>query len=304
MAHKELGQIHTVNFFDTISAGSGNGPRTNLDLPGELTSQLQKMVRAGTYMKVTGIDMTLTTEGTVGGGQLSGHIRYYAPTEGRCEAYKGAFLAMKNVMEEQGIDFPANKLYDFRAPINAHNDASNPFRNQATLGSAAGGLVLYDSDPAGEGRSIFTVHNRSQQPTAVDTPAGDLFPPGFDTVLSTAYEAATGNTMTDFVLNDTAIWTGEESFADTEYEKIPFMLSWTPDSTDIAVQFNWRPDPALYLAVLCGQMQVYIEEINVDSEAPGLELNIAVHVAGWKSIMGSRSYSRKRSTRNYRKGRK
>ena len=71
---KSLGQIHTVNFSDSIT--SAPGPRTNLDLVGGLTEQLNHMVRCGTYTKVVGIDMGLATGGTLGGGQITGHIRY------------------------------------------------------------------------------------------------------------------------------------------------------------------------------------------------------------------------------------
>ena len=111
---KSLGQIHTVNVSDNIT--SAPGPRTNIDLPGLLTNQLNHMVRAGNYMKVVGIDMGLATGGTTGGGQLTGHIRYYAPTRGRCEAFKGAFRDMANVMKAQGISMRDNMQYDFRAP--------------------------------------------------------------------------------------------------------------------------------------------------------------------------------------------
>ncbi len=292
---KSLGQIHIANFSDTIGFGTAPGRHTNIDLPGKLTLQLQEMVRAGTYHKVTGIDMSLATDGTVGGGQLTGHIRYYAPTRGRCEAFKGAFKAMADVMDLQGVKMRDNKLYDFRAPLNEHTDANNVFANQATL-DGTNGVVLFDEAGGLPGRSIFDVHNRSQQPQ-YEGSAGDLFTPGFDTILQ---DLATG---TDFVLNDAAVWSGNSGVATTTYEKIPFELTWTPDSTDLVANFQWRPDPALYVAVLCGQMQVYIEEINLDEGAPGLDLEIAVHVAGWKSIMGNPDKKRRKSRRKSR-GRK
>ncbi len=292
---KSLGQIHIANFSDTIASGTAPGRHTNIDLPGKLTQQLQEMVRAGTYHKVTGIDMSLATTGPIGGGQLTGHIRYYAPTRGRCEAFKGAFKAMADVMDLQGIKMRDNKLYDFRAPLNEHIDAANTFANQATL-DGTNGVVLFDEAGGLAGRSIFDVHNQSQQPQ-YEGSAGDLFTPGFDTILQ---DLASG---TDFVLNDTAVWSGNTGVASTTYETIPFELTWTPDSTDLVANFQWRPDPALYVAVLCGQMQIYIEEINVDEGAPGLDLSIAVHVAGWKSIMGNPDRKRRKSRRKSR-GRK
>ncbi len=288
---KSLGQIHTANFFRSTIASTGSV--LNCDLPGALTEQLQHMVRAGNYFKVVGIDMSLTTQGTVGGGQVSGVIRYYAPTHGRCNAFKGAFKSMADVMKAQGINMRDNKLYDFRAPLNDTVDGANPFRNQATLNGVEG-LALNNTTEAGA--SIFGVHNRSQQPQYEGT-TGDLFQPGFDTILQDSLSG------TDFVLEDTAIWSGDSGVAITDYETIPFMMSWTPDSTDIAVQFQWRPDPALYLAVLCGQMQVFIEEVNLDGEAPAVELNVAIHCAGWKSIMGNPDKKRRKSRRKSR-GRK
>ncbi len=291
---KSLGQIHVANFEDTIASGTAPGRHTNIDLPGQLTAQLQNMVRAGNYFKVTGIDMALATDGTVGGGQLTGHIRYFSPTRGRCNAFKGAFKAMADVMDLQGIKMRDNKLYDFRAPLNDHTDLANVFDNQATL-DGTNGLCLWDENATTPGRSIFDVHNRSQQPQYEGTP-GDLFGPGFDTILS----QVTAPAQVDFVLNDAAIWSGDENVASTDYQKIPFELTWTPDSTDLVANFQWRPDPALYVAVLCGQMQIFIEEINLDSEAPGLDLSIAVHVAGWKSIMGNPDKKRRSSMKKSR----
>ena len=54
---KSLGQIHNVN----IRAGpfTAVNQKYNCDLAAELTAQLQRMVRAGTYHKLVGVDMTL-----------------------------------------------------------------------------------------------------------------------------------------------------------------------------------------------------------------------------------------------------
>ncbi len=289
MSAKELGQIHTVNYSQAVAFGSATPQNfVNVDLPGQLTEQLQTMVRAGTYHKVVGIDMTLDTVGTAGGGQITGYIRYYAPTRGRCAAFRGAFKAMKEQMSNQGVNTRTNPLYDFRAPLNEFSHTSGAFPNRATLDGREG-LALYNSSTPGA--SIFDVHNRSVQPQYTGT-AGELFPDGFDTLLANQDE---GN-ATDFVLNDTIPFTGNRDAASLEYEEIPFMLTWTPDSTDFAVNWNWRPDPALFLAVLCGQMSIVIEEVNYDGgNDQGLNLNVAVMVSGWKSIMGDPS-KRKRSS--------
>jgi len=280
---KSLGQIHTVNYQMPVTA-SGN--KLNIDLPGQLTEQLQTLVRAGTYHKVVGIDMDITTVGTQGGGQITGKLLYYAPTHGRCDAFRGAFQSMKDMMKIQGINMHENKLYDFRAPIN--DDGSIAFfPNQATL-DGTNGLCL--NNVATPGASIFGVHNRTVQPQYTGT-AGDAFGPGFDTLIQ---NSATG---TDFVLNDAVPYTGNRDVASVEYESIPFTCSYTPDSTDLTLNVEWRPDPALFLAVMCGQMQVVIEEVNFDGSPPAtaLELNIAVMVSGWKSIMGDPSKKKSRS---------
>ncbi len=280
---KELGQIHTVNYFGEITTAPGR--RVNIDLPGELTTQLENMVRAGNYFKVTGIDMALASSSELGGGQLTGHIRYYAPTKGRCAAFREAFAAMRNVFKMQGIDMRANKQYDFRVPLNDHADTDNVFANQATLDGDVGLALRHDSEP---NASVLGVWNKNVQPTSIPHDPDDLFRTGFKTVL-----ADLQTNPTDFVLNDEALWSGNEDYASEEYEEIPFMLSWTPDTTDIATVWQWRPDPALYLPVLCGQMQIYIEEINLDGGADDIEMEIAVHVAGWKSIMGDPANKKK-----------
>ncbi len=286
MSAKELGQIHTVNYRQSISSAETFPLNAvNVDLPGQLTAQLQRLIRAGTYHKVVGIDMTLDTVGTQGGGQVTGRIRYYAPTRGRCEAFRGAYKAMRNMMKTQGINTITNKLYDFRAPLNDLTHASGNFLNRATLDGKEG-LALYHTTSAKA--SIFDVHNSTVRPVMGTQ---DPFPEGFDTLLANTSD---GN-ETDFVLNDVLPYTGNVNSADTEYEEIPFMLTWTPDTTDFAVNWNWRPDPALYLAVLCGQMSIIIEELNVDGDASAVNLNVAVMVSGWKSIMGNPD--KKRSTR-------
>ncbi len=279
---KSLGQIHHVDYsFGTAASGD----RFNMDLAGSLTEQLQTLVRCGTYHKVVGLDMTLTAVGTVGGGQVTGHILYYAPTRGRCEAFRSAFQSMKSQMKIQGIDMHENKMYDFRAPINQVGD--NVFSNQATLDGNVG-LAL--NHTTADGASIFGVHNRSVQPQYTGT-AGEQFPAGFDTLLG-----GPSSSDVDFVLNDRAMYTGNENYASTDYQKIPFTLSYTPDSTDLTISLEWRPDPALFVAVMCGQMQVVVEEINKDGGAGTLELNVSVMVSGWKSIMGDPSKKSKRKS--------
>ena len=290
---KSLGQIHTANFSTQLVAGSSTPQNfMYVDLPGALTKQLQRQVRWGQYFKVVGIDMTLDTVGVLGGGQVVGYLRYYAPTRGRCDAIKGAFKSMAETMKLQGVSMRDNKMYDFRAPLNEFVHTSDPggFPNQATLGGPDG-LALFNT--ANEYASIFDVHNRSQQPQYTGT-ASEQFQPGFETLLQ-----QDGATATDFVLQDEVMLTGNENIAETEYETIPFTMTWTPDSTDLAVSVQWRPDPALYLAVLTGQLSMVIEEANYDGgNTSGLNIDVAVHVSGWKSIMGNPDRKRRKGTRH------
>ena len=171
---KSLGQIHTVNYSQAIANTGAPQNAINVDLPGQLSEQLQTIIRAGTYHKCVGIDMTLDTVGIVGGGQITGYIRYYAPTKGRCEAFRGAFKAMKEQMKTQGVNTSTNPLYDFRAPLNEFTHLSGTFPNRATL-DGTNGLALNNS--AVPGASIFAVHNRNVQPTFTGA-AGDMFQPG------------------------------------------------------------------------------------------------------------------------------
>ena len=298
MSSKELGQIHTVNRNFQLLATSGV-PGTeiaigDIDLPGELTSQLQRMVRAGNMFKVCGIDMTIDLGNVPNRNHIvSGYLRYFAPTRGRCAAFRGAFKAMAEQMNNQGISMRENELYDFKVPINEDQEAD--FKNQATLDGTTG-LALVNTTATA---SVFGVHNASVRPTYTDT-ASNLYSEGFSTLLSAA--------GTDFVLNDTVPYAGNHNEASESYETIPFQLKFSSDLSNNAIAtFQWRPYPALYLAVLCGQFQVVIT-MNDDSEATPptalSTLNIAVMVSGWKSIMGNPDKKRRSKKRASRKGRK
>lgn len=283
---KSLGQIHNVNF--RAGGFSAINEKYNLDLAGELTSQLQRLVRAGTFHKVVGIDMTLETSGlaTVG-ASVSGRIRYYTPTRGRCEAFRGAFRSAAELMKSQGVKMRDNKMYDFRAPLNDETTL-NTFANRATL-DGTNGLALNHGTVSGA--SIFGVHNEGIQPVS-STAAGDVFTSGFDTILQ-------GAGGTDFILNDELPFTGNPLEASTEYEEIPFTLAYVPGAVGTSgqtVKFEFRPDPALYIAVMCGQMQIVIDELDYVGTPTNIVLEVSVQVAGWKSIMGNPDKRRSRRT--------
>ena len=267
MSAKELGQIHTVNHNFVFNDDSDLG---QIDLSGLLTAQLQNMIRQGQYFKMVGIDMTLTDFATPGdtGGQVSGFIDYFAPTRGRCEAYREAFAALRQAMKLQGIDMRDNKLFDFRSTFgdNAMYATSQQMLNVTTLDS---GNPLSLIEPAEQSSGIFAVHNSNVQPLTAVTGAS-TFATGYNTMGVQA-------TATNFVLNegDNGYYANHD-YADLDYESIPFQLTYTPGSTDVSVSFSWRPDPALYIAVMAGLLQVRIDEVELDG-ASALQLDIAVH---------------------------
>ena len=281
--HKELGQIHTSNF-----SVRGTGTQVaDLDLSGELSQQLQRLIRQGNFFKIVGIDLTVAEVGGSGGGAtMNGYLRYFAPTRGRCKAYRNAFHAMRNAMELQGINMRDNEQYDFRAVFDTAAGLTTMVNAASLDGNDPLGLI--DSgDPTGTSVGIFDVYNKSVAP--VSTSAS--FSAGFNTM-------GNQSTPTDFVLNDGLLWSGNTEYADTEWESIPFQLSYAPGSDDVAFTLQWRPDPALYLAVLGGLIQVNVEEVDFNGGADSYELNIAVHTSGWKSIMGDPDKKkRKRSSR-------
>jgi len=290
---KELGQIHSINNAFQFPAASAPLTLGLIDIPGDLTAQLNRNIRQGCFYKIVGIDMQVTEfGGTGGGGQVSGFLRYYAPTRGRCEAYRSAFQAMRKQMDIQGVSMRDNSLYDFRVGFSSRTPISGLLRNQASLDGISPLSFTNTTIPRA---SVFGVHNQSVEPVNNAAP-GDLFQPGFDTLLSKSPAAV------DFVLNDTALYTGNENSASEDFESIPFQLSYTPGGTDISVSIEWRPDPALYLAVMAGLFEVHVDEADADSAASTLQISTNVMVSGWKSIMGDPSKkSRSRSKKNVKR---
>ena len=288
--------IHTLNYNRTgLSAADNNTLVQELDISKSLTQQLQKLVRQGNFFKVVGIDMSISPDANIGEGTITGYLRYYAPTKGRCAAYRHAFKAMAEQMETQGIPMRENKLYDFRAAFsnNPQITALQALRNNSTLDGVNGLALNHATVP---GASIFDVYNESIRPSNQGLfPATDAFAPGFDTLLQS------GVGKTDFVLNDEVFWSGNEAYANTTIEYIPFTIAYGATATAL---FQWRPDPALYQAVMCGLFEIFVEDCETTSPT-GLEINIAVMVSGWKSIMGdpdkkkkSRSRRKKSTRRN------
>lgn len=294
---KSLGQIHNV--LETASplalTNIGQAIR-RIDLPGLLSDQLQHMVRAGNNFKLCGIDLgikpNVTNPGD--GASITGYIRYYSPTKGRCAAFRHAFKSCADLMQAQGVPMRMNKLYDFRPALTNNAGLQNVLKNQATLDGVIG--LALNSGTAGA--SVFGVYNKSVVPTSNTIPVGDLFDEGFDTIL------AAGAAKTDFVLNEASLYDGNPNFADLTYSEIPFAVSFAQGN--MTPTFQFRPDPALYVAVLAGQMELVIDDMELFGGATSCELSINCMVSGWKSIMGNpdkkraskkKSSSKKRSTR-------
>ena len=279
---KSLGQIHTANF---VFDANDQNDKHLIDLAGELSGQLQTMVRQGNYFKVVGIDITATDfSGAQTEGFMSGRLNYYAPTRGRCEAYKHAYRAVRKGMELQGINIRGNRNYDFRVaptPLSNYINGSS-FLNVATV-NGIDALVL--TGAGGSDIEVFGNYNANIQPSQT---ALVNFNPGFGL-------PGVGS-GTDFVLNEGEIFDPSQTRSAAEgMESIPFQVSFSETTSTAAFEVEWRPDPALYLAVMCGLFEVEFDIIE-GSPNSNLELQVAIHVSGWKSIMGNPDKKRRRKS--------
>lgn len=182
-----------------------------------------------------------------------------------------------------------NEGYDFRVALTNTAGLTPPLINQATMDGATG-LAL---NAGAAGASVFGVYNRSVLPNLSTVPVADMFDEGFDTLLQS------GGAKTDFVLNEDNLWEGNEDFADLSYERIPFQIAYDADSGSTTTTFEWRPDPAMYVAVMTGNLEIIIEDCTVNG-TPDLDLQVSYYVSGWKSIMGNPE-NKKRSNRKGRK---
>ena len=277
MASKELGQIHNVQETSTVALANIGQALRRIDLPGLLSEELQHMVRAGNMFKLCGVDMSIkpNTTNPGDGAAITGYLRYYSPTRGRCAAFRHAFKATADLMAAQGISMRDNELYDFRPALTNNVGLQNVLKNQATLDGTTG-LALNSGVP---GASVFGVYNKSIQPTSLNTPVADLFDEGFDTII------AAGAARTDFVLNEASLYDGNPDLADLTYAEIPFAVAYGDGNTTLSFQF--RPDPALYIAILAGQMEMVVDDLELYGGATSAEVTISCMVSGWKSIMGN-----------------
>lgn len=264
---KELGMIHTVSDSLTVSA---QGQRFLTDLSGELSNQLQRRIRQGQYYKTVGWDLNLRPHPTTPtlGGIVSGRIKYYLPTKGRCAAYRNAYNTMMSIFKDQGISIRQDKRYDFRVAF----DNTSQYVNGAqfiNVSSIDGSNQLDMS--SNNDNDIFQVYNQSVVPAVQGTPVNST---GFGAYGSTS----------DYILNDGATQFGNPDFANTDPEILNFTVSY--DGTNkIGDTLQLRADPALYIAILAGQFEILIDTVDFEVGASSLILDVNTHVAGWKSII-------------------
>lgn len=292
---KSLGQIHTID--KVLQWGTGQaGQKNQVDLPGLLSTQLQTMVRQGNYFKVVGMDLTLENVDDTAGASCSGVIRFYQPTRGRCEAYKTAFAAMMKSLKLQGVNVRGNRNYDFRIMLDAQGNYINgaAFQNQASFDGTNG---LSCAGAAAANDNVFGVYNANIQPS--QTAAVD-FNTGF---------GVQGNNV-EYVLNQGQIFDPSLTRSAQEaLEDIPFQLVYDPRGTAatenaMSVSLEWRPDPALYLAVMMGAFEVILDNYSTEDQgdnAGDIVIRSSFHVAGWKSIMGNPDKKRRKGTRRKKK---
>jgi len=301
---KSLGQIHTVNYGLTGGTAIGAGlNRWLIDLPGQLTEQLNHMVRMGSSFKVVGIDAVLQDSATGAGGQaVNGVIRYYVPTRGRVLAVRDAYQAVRKGMDLKGIHPTNNLNYDFRPPLTnpANYINGTDFNNQASIqydfGLDVWKPLCVDDNPGFQ--TIFDTWNVGLEPRQGQIGAPD-FSFGYDVSLGGVYNPGAAHTQItpDYVLNEGMYLQTHEHFANDDFEEIPFTLA-NSDGESAALELMWRPDPALYLSVLLGQFDVLVEEFNDVNEGAFYAIDMAFHVAGWKGIMSDRKHRRSKKGGN------
>ena len=88
--------------------------------------------------------------------------------------------------------------------------------------------------------------------------------------------------------------------ADDEFEEIPFQLSLdtsTSQENNSTLTWQWRPDPALYLAIMAGQFELEIDTTQIEATGGVVAMEVTYSVAGWKSIMGNPDTKRKSRSR-------
>lgn len=305
--------IHTVDFDMACGvASTANSFPILLDLSSELTRKTNKMQRQGQSYYVGGIDIVVqnTNNASFPSGnpgtysQVSGEIRYLTPTKGRCAAYKMGYDQWRQALRNAGIK--PNRFQDFRVtPLGEANysnmvsgvdDQSYPAMvNLSTLDDIR---PLACSDNVSAGYELFTTHNNQQaytQPTAAQqSPVG----------LTRRIDSGGG--PIDFVTDEEVLFTGWSNEATMEYTSIPFVASW--DDQNNVYSFHWDPSPNAYLSIMCGWLEVVLEDVVTDGDSglsfPLLDMKISVDILGTSKMYTSskkKKTSKRKSRRRSRK---
>ena len=297
---KSLGQIHTTKFnyerTTNASLAIGEANAFLCDNSAKLSTQFNRNIRMMCSYKWVGADLVVQLPEDVAPGNnsdkviIKGRMRYFAPTKGRCQALRDAYQQLRHQAKIQGVDLSKNRQFDFRVlprplvnypanvddgvvPTPSPNDED--ILNTTTL-NGSNELCMVEGTPE---VSVFDQYNTGVRPNETTV--------AFNSGLQT--QAQAGVTQTDFVLNEGLIQGGNPNLADVQFEEIPFELAF--DSTARRVYtLQWRPDPALYVSVLGGFVEIVIDEATATGSSgigaiDGLEMDISMHWAGWKSIV-------------------
>lgn len=292
---KSLGQIHTANFVVAAQEGTTFPQYHLLDVSGQLADQLQHQIRQGQIFKHVGFDIdVVNASNTNHSAQVNGEIQYLAPTKGRVGAYKKAFKAMMSSLKFQGVNVRGNRNYDFRCMIH-HPDyytSGGSLVNVATF-DGTNPLQLCGDSHSQNNDEVFDTWNRNLQPSQT---ASVDFDTGF----------GIQGVNVEYALNQAELYDPSMvSRAATSLESIPFQATYDP-AEGTSFTFEWRPDPALYLAIMAGMFEIRVSNVTTQSAGDLVQISIATHVAGWRSMMGSgkKRRSRRRSSSKKTRGRK
>lgn len=305
---KSLGQIHTTKFnYEGTELDITDNRGFLCDNSAKLSTQFNRNIRMMQSYKWVGADLVVQLPEGLSSGtdstsvSVKGRMRYFAPTKGRCNALRSAYKQFRESARQQGVNPSNNKLFDFRVlprqptnyPLNA--TSGNDIYQQTTL-DGINPLTMIDG--AASTVQVFTAYNSGVSPEDTNVTSAD-FATGLRTQLGTIL------TQTDFVLNEGDIQSGNSLIADETMEEIPFVLTFD-GAAKRTYSLQWRPDPALYVSVLGGFVEIVLDEIKATGATgaipvEGFEMDVSMHWAGWKSIVqppkmnfGQRSRSAKR----------
>jgi len=302
---KSLGQIHTTSFnYEGLTTAITDDNAFLADSSAALSTQFNRNIRMMQSYKWVGADLVVQLPENMNpfGSEstevsVKGRMRYFAPTKGRCNALRTAYQQFKETAKQQGVNPSNNKLFDFRVlpralsnyPMNSSPYSSHPIYNITTLDGVRS-LTMVDGGSSTV--ECFTSYNIGVSPEDTAVSSAD-FASGLQTQVGTLL------TQTDFVLEEGRIQTGNPLIADIELEEIPFVLTFNSVDKRTA-SLQWRPDPALYVSVLGGFVEIVLDEISASGAGgatpfEGFEMDLALHWAGWKSIV--QPPSKKKSAR-------